>query len=135
MKEIEIKSTQSNTTLTLFSLEGEFFYAKISNLAFSGTVRVSTYTDPMGISNLFKEMATEWAGWDKEKKWSSIEGGFSITCKHDKLGHITIEINMDKDDGSPEPWRLTTNLVLEAGQLDEISNSVKIFFEQNKETT
>lgn len=77
---------------------------------------------------LFETLAENWKGWSEEKKWSSIEGEFAITCTHDKRGHIKLDIEMHQEFGSSEPWRLRASLVLEAGQLERIAKDAKEFF-------
>ncbi len=128
MKEMEIKSAHSATCLRFSDIQGEYFYASLVSPEFSGSVRVWAYTDSQWLAALFTEMAENWQGWKEELKWSSIEEEFTITCTHDKLGHITLYVEMHHDFGSLEPWRLKASLVVDAGQLETISKDAKKFF-------
>lgn len=130
MEEMEIKSARSSTHLRFFDIKGDEFHASLTSPEFSGTVKVWAYTDAHGIANLFESMAENWRGWNGEKKWASIEGEFAIACIHDKLGHITLNIEMHQDFGSEETWRLKGNLVVDAGQLEAISKDAKMFFKK-----
>ena len=125
---MEIKSAESDTNLRFSDIQGDYFLASLAGHNFSATVRVWAYTDPHGLDNLFQTMATSWRGWDGEKKWSSIEGEFAISCTHDKLGHIMFDIEMKQDFGTPETWHLKVHIVVEAGQLEAIAKEAKKFF-------
>ena len=125
MEEMEIKSTHSNTRLRFFDMKGDEFHASLTSPGYSGTVKV---WEADGLVDLFTFMEKNWKGWNGEEKWSSVEGEFSIACTHDKLGHITLSIEMHQDFGSLEPWRLKASLVVDAGQLDVISKDARTFF-------
>lgn len=128
MEEMRIKSAYSNTHLRFFDIKGDEFHASLTSADYSGTVKVWAYTDIHGMANLFESMAENWHGWSGEKKWASIEGEFAITCVHDALGHITLSIEMHKEFGSAEMWRLKGTLVVDAGLLEAIANDAKLLF-------
>jgi hypothetical protein len=130
MTEIEIKSAHSATRLRFSNLEGDYFLASLNNPEYSGAVRVWEYTESEGLAGLFKTLADDWRGWDGERAWSSIEGEFSITCSHDRLGHVTLDAAMHHDFGALEPWRVRGSIVVDAGQLDAIYRSVRSLMPQ-----
>ncbi|MEZ4483310.1 MAG: DUF6228 family protein [Syntrophotaleaceae bacterium] len=125
---MEIKSAHSNTKLRFFNINGDYFHASLTSPEFAGTVRVWVYTDSLSLADLFVEMANSWAGWSEQKSWASIEGEFSIFCTHDKLGHITINVEMRQEFGSLEPWNIKACLVVDAVQLEKIAKESKMFF-------
>ncbi len=100
----------------------------MTNPEYSGAVHVSAFTDAHGLPNFFEVIAKNWKGWQGEKEWSSIDGEFTIIAKSDKLGHISLAIEMRQDFGETEPWRLKATVVVDAGQLDDIAKDAKDFF-------
>ena len=128
MEEMEIKSAHSGARLRFSDIQGDYFYATLTSPEYSGTVRIWAYTDSHGLANLFTSMAEKWRGWTEEMKWSSIEGEFSMTCSRDKLGHITLNIELRQEFGDLEPWRLRAALVVDAGQLETIAKDARRFF-------
>jgi hypothetical protein len=130
MHEMEIKSAHSGARLRFFELRGDYFRAALTSNMYSGSLKVCAYTDAHGLADLFQDMAANWQGWNGKKVWASIEGEFSLSCTHDKLGHITIDVMMNEDFGSRETWNLRASLVIEAGQLEAIAAHAKEFFGQ-----
>jgi hypothetical protein len=128
MEEIEIKSAHSASLIRFFGIEGDYFRVEMTNPEYSGAVRVWAYTDAHGLADLFAIIAENWKGWQGEKKWSSIEGEFSIIATSDKLGHISLSVEMHHDFGATEPWQLKSTVVVDAGQLDAIAKDAKAFF-------
>ena len=123
---MEIKSSHSATRLRFSDIRGDYFHANLTNPEYSGTVKIWAYTDAHYLVDLLASMAENWQGWTGEKKWSSIEGEFSITCTHDKLGHISLDVEMHQD--FEEPWRLRASLLVDAGQLEKIAKDANKFF-------
>jgi hypothetical protein len=128
MTEMEIKSSYGGTNMQFSELEGETFRATISSRDYTGTVKVSSYPDNQGLAKLFVSMAKEWRGWHDEKSWSSLEGEFAISCTHDRLGHITLNVTIDQEFGLTETWRLRASIAIDAGQLESISKDAARFF-------
>jgi Family of unknown function (DUF6228) len=128
MEEILIKSSESDTHLRFSAIQGDYFNANLASHCYSATVRVWAYTDQHGLADLFEALAVSWRGWTGEKKWVSLEGEFSITCTHDKLGHIKLDIEMHQDFGTPESWRLKASIIVDAGQLEVIAKDARKFF-------
>lgn len=128
MDEFEIKSAHSASRIRFFGIERDYFCVEMTNPEYSGAVRVWAYTDAHGLADLFASIAENWKGWLGEKKWSSIEGEFSIIATSDKLGHISLVIEMHHDFGATEPWCLKATVVVDSGQLDAIAKEAKDFF-------
>ena len=128
MEEFEIKSAHSASRIRFFGVDGDYFHVETTNPEYSGAVRVWAYTDSHGLANLFEAVAGDWQGWHGEKKWSSIEGEFSIVATSDKLGHISFAVEMHHDFGATEPWRLKATVVVDAAQLEAIAKNAKDFF-------
>ena len=128
MEEFEIGSAHSASRLRFFGMEGDYFRVAIAGLEYSGAVRVWAYTDAHGLANFFAEMSENWRGWVGEKKWSSMEGEFSIVATSDNLGHIRLSVEMHQDFEATEPWSLKATIGVEAGQLGSIARDAVDFF-------
>ena len=130
MTEFSIKSTQTDAILSFYEPMGEYFSVHMLSNECSGKVKVWAYTDSMGLAKLFRSLSNDWRGWSGIKKWSSIEGEFSITCTHDGLGHIALLIRLSHDSGNSDPWSLNAELVVEVAQLDSIASDAELFFQK-----
>jgi hypothetical protein len=75
---------------------------------------------------LFTDMANQWSGWSGELSWRSILGAMDLQCRHDKRGHVTIQIELRSD--LPTRWRLQAHMVVEAGRLDGLASKATAFF-------
>lgn len=124
----QIKSVESDALLEFFDLAGDYFNVSLRSTSHSAVREVYAYTDPDGITSLFQEAAGDWRGWSGIKSWESLEGEFKIELKTDKTGHITIDVEINHDCGNPEPWRLKSCIMIEAGQLEAIAKSAIQFF-------
>ncbi len=84
------------------------------------------------LSDFFDEMAHEWRGWEGEKLFASNESGYEGVMKlkatSDKLGHITISIKLSAKNQNYSTWDLKTSIMVQAGQLEEISFKIKNLF-------
>ena len=126
---MEIKSSNSSTILKFSDINGNYFRVSIINIDYSATIIVWGYTDTDGLVDLFESMSKNWRGWDDDKMWwNSIGCNFSITCKNDKKGHITMSIQISNDKDQMESWDLKTELVVDSCQLDLIAKEAKEFF-------
>lgn len=126
----QIKSTETDSMLEFFDLSGDYFKVSVRSTTHSAVLEVYAYTDPKGIARLFQEAAKEWRGWNESKYWESLEGEFRIELKTDRTGHITINVDINHNCGNPEPWRLKSCIMIEAGQLENISKRATEFFRQ-----
>jgi hypothetical protein len=76
---------------------------------------------------LFADMARSWSGWPGELVWESLEGELALRCSHDRLGHISIRIELRSGD-MPDDWLVVATVMAEAGQLEDIALRATVFF-------
>jgi len=82
-----------------------------------------------GLADVFDEMAREWRGWSGCKHWESLEGELKLSFTADGKGHVTVAIQLSQS-LYPDSWRVQATSLIEAGQLDELANSMRQFLEQ-----
>jgi hypothetical protein len=80
----------------------------------------------VALANFFDDLAESWRGWEGEKVWESYEGGMSLRCTSDRLGHITVAVELRE--GLPTVWEARGDVPLEAGQLDRLAAEMRSFF-------
>ena len=78
-----------------------------------------------GLADLFAYMAEHWRGWEGLRTWGSLEGELKIAARTDRLGHVYLDVTLRE--GAPEKWTLRTNLVLEAGMLEQAAKGAREF--------
>jgi hypothetical protein len=124
---VTLKSAHDGTTLELFERGGGYFLARIAGPNFQATTKVYEY-EPIYLTQFFADLAANWKGWTAKKEWGSLEGElhFSATC--DSTGHINLSIQL-RSSAHPFGWNLASTILLEAGQLDRLAQSVVAFFE------
>jgi hypothetical protein len=104
------------------SMEGFWIRITGQNLLCAGQVYTGVLTtDPAG---LFAELARQWTG---EISWVSLEGELALRCRHDRRGHISIQIDL-RSGPMPHDWRVVATVMAEAGQLDRIAQKAVAFF-------
>jgi hypothetical protein len=126
-REVIIKSADTGAKLEFLDVKGEHFTVVFSSVTLSASQRVWGYTDCRQLANLFREMAQSWKGWEGVKTWGSIEGEFNLACTSDKLGHVTLEVDLVERDTS-EPWSTKFNIQIETWQLEKIANEMITLF-------
>jgi hypothetical protein len=94
---------------------------------FSASVEVDN--SPYGSlpTELFCQIATDWAGWKGEKGWQALEGEYVLSASTDSTGHITIAAWLNGL-SHPPTWEGKISVVVEAGALDKLANEAKEFF-------
>jgi hypothetical protein len=122
-----LKSARSASTLTLSDIVGDCFTASYSSPQVTVSREVSGYEACGPLVDLFQSMARDWKGWDGERAWSSIEREFSVSAAADRLGHVSLSLRFRRFDVS-EPWSISVQLQIEAGQLEVIARHVTAFF-------
>ena len=83
--------------------------------------------DPFG-SNLvrfFEDLARNWKGFNSEKKWSSLEGEFSLNCSSDNLGHFALEATIRNNEDTSYARK---TFFIESGQLEKVAQEARNFF-------
>lgn len=77
--------------------------------------------------SLFTEMASQWSGWSGELVWESFENELILRCTHDRLGHVSIRVEL-RSGPTNEDWRVEATVAVEAGQLESIARRAESFF-------
>jgi hypothetical protein len=83
------------------------------------------YGQPPSI--LFRDMAAHWSGWEGAKTWCAIEGEFNLFAKCDLTGHVTLIFEFPSSPFLPT-WSTRVELMVEAGQLDQLARDANAFF-------
>jgi Family of unknown function (DUF6228) len=83
----------------------------------------SFHQGPESLARFFDDLAANWRGWAGEKGWGSLEGEFAIRCTCDRLGHTEMRITLRKE----LEWETSGSLIIEAGQLRLIAQTVRRF--------
>jgi hypothetical protein len=78
------------------------------------------------LSDLFDDLAANWRGWKGVKKWEAYEGGLALGCSSDRLGHITITVELRQL--SHNGWLVRGDVPLDAGQLELVAQQMRQFF-------
>jgi len=107
------------------TIEGFWVRVTDHNLSASGQVYAGYASSNPAL--LFAEMAKRWSGWPGELAWESLEGELALRCSHDRLGHISIRIELCSGP-MPDDWRVEATTMAEAGQLECIARRAVVFF-------
>lgn len=121
-----IKSAHDGTALELFGRSGGYYRVRLAGPNFNGVASVYEY-EPIYLKMFFSGLAANWKGWSGRKEWASLEGELSLSAVADSTGHINLSVRIRSGD-FPFNWNLSATLLLEPGQLDQISASVRTFF-------
>ncbi|MFA5353868.1 MAG: DUF6228 family protein [Thermodesulfovibrionales bacterium] len=103
------------------------YIVSLLNAPVTGTVEINDLA-PNRYAEYFEDLARVWKGWKGEKNIGSIEEDFTLTATSDSLGHISLRIELRADRGGSD-WIVAGTVVLEAGSLDQIAKSAKMFFD------
>ena len=125
--ELSICSASSAREVVFSNRDGEFFTVDLIGSP-SATMRVSTYTDDLGLNNLFIKLGRMNKPWSKPLRWESLEGEFSISASCSSTGVVLFDFALLDLPGHPEESRLTFGLETEFGQLSELATESNSFF-------
>jgi hypothetical protein len=78
-------------------------------------------------ASLFADMASQWAGWQGELEWKSLEGEMTLRCAHDSLGHISIRTKL-RSGPMDWDWVVQSTTMAEAAQLESLARHAANFF-------
>ena len=127
-----IKCAERETTFKLFDPEWharnnslQYFTASIEGVNVSATSRIYAFMSD-SIIGFFETFARQWKSGEVPTQWWSPERALSLIAACDSLGHISLVVLLAPDCYCH--WQLKTELVLEAGQLDEIVRQIKRFW-------
>jgi hypothetical protein len=124
-----IKSVQDGTNLEFSDRAGDYYRVSLTGPDVHGACRVYAYEPVAHLTGFFRDLATNWQGWQGKKEWSSLEGElrFSATC--DSTGHISLSVRL-RSGPYPFDWALTAVLLLEAGSLERNASEIDKFVGQ-----
>jgi hypothetical protein len=108
----------------------EGFWVRVTEPNLSAAIWVYAGYSPSHPVPLFLDMARQWSGWSGELVWQSLEGEFTMRCSRDRLGHISIQVEM-RSGHMPDDWRLLATIMTEAGQLEKIARHAELFFSRD----
>lgn len=103
------------------------FLVRVTDQDLSAAAQVYAGYAPSHPAAMFAEMARRWSGWHGELVWKSLEGELALRCSHDRLGHISIRVEL-RSGLMPDDWSAAATVVSEAGQLEEIARRARSFF-------
>lgn len=105
----------------------EFYLVTLRGDHFEASIKVYAFVpDGHNLPKFFDDLAYIWKGWDGQKKWSSLEGEFELSCEHDEIGHIATTAKICS---RGESWTGQISFNLPPGELEEIAKSINRFFE------
>jgi hypothetical protein len=82
----------------------------------------------MPLDAFFRGLADSLHGWEGTKEWATYEGGLRLSCTADRLGHISVLVELRERSG-PDGWCVQGEVPLEAGQLERLAAAVARFLE------
>lgn len=130
-----IKDVNSSTTIHfegeipsgLTGYDGCTFSASVSSHVLSAVTRVYDIR-PDRWAVFFRELATDWRGWQGVKDHESLEGHLRLEAEAaDSLGHIRLRICLRGVD-APDLWVAEISLIVEAGQLEDLARRAEAYF-------
>lgn len=119
-----VQSRDTGATLTLRSLDRDYFLAEVRHTGMEAIARVSKYMSD-GLGDFFGGLAADWRGWPGTREWSALEGELQLMARTDRTGHTYLRVQLR--DGAPAHWTVEAELVLEAGQLERIAAAAQAF--------
>src|SRR5437762_8731846 len=78
----------------------------------------------VSVASFFSELAKEWRGWDGVHVWATYEGGLALACEHDRLGHVSVSVELRENSG--HGWLVRGDVRVDAGQLEQLSRELTV---------
>lgn len=103
------------------------FCVRVTDHNLSAIGQVYAGYAPSHPAGLFADMAAQWSGWPDALTWDSLEGELSLSCTHDRLGHVAIRVEL-RSGHMDDDWRVKATVLAEAGQLEAIARRAAAFF-------
>lgn len=122
---VVIKSANSEAMIEFANYANDYFEVVLSEPNFRGMLKVYQPDSPLP-TELFRDLARDWKGWDGKRSWASIEGELTLSATCDSAGHTMLTVELRRQ--TRDAWRLLGHLLLEAGQLDQIARDLDKFF-------
>ncbi len=119
----------SGRRVTLADLSGS-----AENLRYSATLTTETGECTVGVweynsslAAFVRSLADDWAGFEGERTYDSIEGHISLVCRHDGQGTVSCRVTIGQV--WPPEWSMTADMEFGAGvHLERIAGDVERFF-------
>jgi hypothetical protein len=119
-----IDSRDPGTSLTLHAYDADYVVAEITRDGLRASARVGTYLSD-GFGAFFADIAKGWRGWTGTLTWAALEEELALSATSDRTGHVYLAVVLRR--GGPAEWRVETELVIEAGQLDRLAAAARAF--------
>jgi Family of unknown function (DUF6228) len=123
-EQLVIASRDPGASLTLSAFDANFMIAEVVGDGLRASARVGTYLSH-GFADFFATLAHGWRGWTGTVAWASLKEELKLSATSDRTGHVFLGVTLRR--GSPAEWRVATELVLEAGQLDRLAEAARAF--------
>lgn len=78
-----------------------------------------------GLTQYWQEIASDWKGWNGDRKCGSLEGQLDIACSIDDLGQVSCTVSL----GQPWPptWRLDAEMTFGGGsQIGQFARDLEL---------
>jgi hypothetical protein len=97
----------------------------------SQTVYLAYFEPDGGLVDFFGSLAGDWKGWDGPREWTEYEASFQLTCWHDRIGHVTIQVGLGRDpvhEWHEPAWKVTGQVIVDPGALVAITDALGHLF-------
>jgi hypothetical protein len=121
-----IKSAHDGTTLEFSDRAGGYYRVSLSGPEMHGACRVYADEPASHLSGFFRDLATNWRGWQGKKEWSSLEGELRFAATSDSTGHTSLSVRL-RSGPYPFDWSLSAVLLIEAGKLEQVASDIEKF--------
>ena len=111
-------------TLTLGDPTPEVFDAHLSGPSLSVRVPVFHFGGDY-LAEFFAGLARDWRGWTDERRWCSLESALGLSAVVRPGG--TVVFTVELRDASRDTWRVTAELAIENGKLDDLARDARKF--------
>jgi uncharacterized protein DUF6228 len=100
-------------------------HVRVDDVGLSAETGVSLGPDGVEVSlaDFFADLAQSWRGWQGAKEWDGMEGGLTLSCTHDGLGHVVIAVSLRHLSGAG--WSAQAQVPVDAGQLDSVTDALR----------
>ncbi len=124
-----IKSTSSDREICFSKYDGEDFFVDLKG-SVNTAIKVYGYAPhSYDLAHWFAELGKQTSGWENDKTWESLEGEFKISTTCTLLGHVHFILSLRVQPGSDEEAFIRVGLETELGQVTNIANKARKFFE------
>jgi hypothetical protein len=91
-----------------------------------GDVTTEVWEMGTGLGPYFRDLANSWQGFEGSKDYSSLEGQFGLSCRHDGRGTVTCSVTLRQP--APPEWSVKAVLDFGAGaHLERLADEVESF--------